>query len=79
VESIEDIPARKLCPLSVASFIGRKDILDKMRSYFDTDCASQRIFVLHGLGGAGKSQLAFKFIEESKDKRHTNPSHEIKP
>jgi len=49
-----------------------------MRSYFEKDCASQRIFVLHGLGGAGKSQLAFKFIEESKGKRYTNPSHEIK-
>ena len=79
MESIEDIPVRKLCPPPVASFIGRNDILDKMRSYFDTDCACQRIFVLYGLGGAGKSQLAFKFIEESKGKRYTNPSDEIKP
>jgi len=78
VESIEDIPERKLCPAPVTLFIGRKGILDKMRSYFDADCASQRIFVLHGLGGAGKSQLAFKFIEESKGKRYTNPSQEIK-
>jgi len=62
----------QLCPPPVASFTGRKDILNKMRSYFDTDCASQRIFVLHGLGGAGKSQLSFKFIEESRDKRCAN-------
>jgi len=79
VESIKEIPERKLCPPPVASFIGRKDILDKMRSYFDTESASQRVFVLHGLGGAGKSQLAFKFVEESKGKRYTNPSDEIKP
>jgi len=79
MESVQEILERKLCPPPVASFTGRKDILDKMRSYFDTDCASQRIFVLHGLGGAGKSQLAFKFIEESKGKRYTNPSHELKP
>jgi len=59
----------------VTSFIGRKDILDKLRKYFDSESASQRIFVLHGLGGAGKSQLAFKFIEESKDKRYTNWSN----
>jgi len=41
-----------------------------MGGYFDSDVdsACQRIFVLYGLGGAGKSQLAFKFIEESKDK-----------
>jgi len=50
-----------------------------MRSYFDMDCASQQIFVLRGLGGAGKSQLAFKFIEESKGKRYTNLSPVIKP
>jgi len=67
----------------VASFIGRKDILDRMCSYFDLETQStcQRIFVLHGLGGAGKSQLAFKFIEESKGnlKRYTNWPNEIKP
>jgi len=59
---------RKLCPSPVASFIGQKDILDKMRSYFNSESMCQRIFVLHGLGGAGKSQLAFKFIEESEGK-----------
>jgi len=60
-----------MCPPPVASFIGRKDILDKMCRYFDSDVnsACQHIFVLYGLGGAGKSQLAFKFIEESKGKR----------
>ena len=61
----------------MTSFIGRKDILDKLRKYFDSESASQRIFVLHGLGGAGKSQLAFKFIEESKDKRYTNWSNKL--
>jgi len=61
----------------VTSFIGRKDILDKLRRYFDSESASQRIFVLHGIGGAGKSQLAFKFIEESKDKRYNNWSNRI--
>jgi len=61
----------------VASFIGRKDILDKMRNYFDSNVAGQRVFVLYGLGGAGKSQLAFKFIEESKAKRYINCSYKI--
>ena len=79
VESIEDVPERKLCPPPVASFIGRKDILDKMRSYFDAESTSQRIFVLHGLGGAGKSQLAFKFIEESRGKRYIDWLDKITP
>jgi len=66
-----------MCPPPVASFIGRQDILNKMRRYFDLDGACQRIFVLHGLGGAGKSQLAFKFIEESKSKRYASRSNKI--
>jgi len=61
----------------VASFIGRKDILDKMRNYFDSEGGGQRIFVLYGLGGAGKSQLAYKFIEESKGKRYVDWSYKI--
>ncbi|KAJ7479582.1 hypothetical protein FB451DRAFT_1031617 [Mycena latifolia] len=36
-----------------------------MSHYFNTDMGRQHIFLLHGLGGAGKSQLAFKFVEES--------------
>jgi hypothetical protein len=30
----------------------------------------RHIFVLHGLGGAGKSQIAYKFIEESQFDMH---------
>ena len=56
----------KICPLPVKSFIGRKEILDKMGQYFDTS-KDQHVFVLHGLGGSGKSQLAFKFLEDSKN------------
>jgi len=41
---------RKLCPPPVASFIGRNDILNKMRMYFDSGSKYQRIFVLYGLG-----------------------------
>jgi len=72
VELVQDIRERRLCPPPVAPFIGRKNILDKMCKYFDSESTCQRIFVLHGLGGAGKSQLAFKFIEESKGNRYVN-------
>lgn len=54
----------KLCPLPVASFIGQRRILDKMHYYFDLDIQSKHVFVLHGLGGSGKTQLALKFTEE---------------
>ena len=36
-----------------------------MNKYFDLDVEFQRLFVLYGLGGSGKSQLAFKFLQES--------------
>jgi len=58
----------KICPLPVKSFTGQTEILDKMSQYFDSDHKSQHVFVLHGLGGAGKSQLAFKFLENSQAK-----------
>ncbi|KAJ7260355.1 hypothetical protein B0H12DRAFT_1217997 [Mycena haematopus] len=55
----------KPCPLPVSSFTGRKDILEKMHQHFDSNPGSQRVFVLYGLGGSGKSQLAFKFLQDS--------------
>ncbi|KAF8597409.1 FabD/lysophospholipase-like protein [Ceratobasidium sp. AG-I] len=51
------------CPPPSRAFIGREDILNKMDSYFSgTGSLERRLFVLHGLGGAGKTQLALKFI-----------------
>ncbi|KAJ7033019.1 acyl transferase/acyl hydrolase/lysophospholipase [Mycena alexandri] len=66
IQSTGYMEDRKRCPPPVLSFTGRNDILQKMHSYFDHDPGSaQHIFVLHGLGGAGKSQLAFKFVHDS--------------
>ncbi|KAJ7705176.1 hypothetical protein B0H16DRAFT_703878 [Mycena metata] len=36
-----------------------------MHQFFNTDSGNQHIYVLYGLGGAGKTQIALKFIEES--------------
>lgn len=54
------------------SFEGRNDILLKMHECFDRNTTSlelgrQRRFVLHGLGGTGKTQLMCKFIEQASD------------
>jgi hypothetical protein len=46
-------------------FHGRQTILDQMHNYFACDSGKQQIFVLHGLGGAGKTQIGLKFIEQS--------------
>ncbi|KAF8599742.1 FabD lysophospholipase-like protein, partial [Ceratobasidium sp. AG-I] len=54
------------CPPPSRAFTGRVDIINHMRAYFSTDCQTQRLFVLHGLGGAGKTQLALSFIHRHK-------------
>ncbi|KAJ6450917.1 hypothetical protein C8R45DRAFT_916716 [Mycena sanguinolenta] len=53
------------CPLSSRIFQGRQAILDKMGVFFNPGTKKQHIYVLHGLGGAGKTQIALKFIEDS--------------
>ncbi|KAJ7615525.1 hypothetical protein FB45DRAFT_1064418 [Roridomyces roridus] len=52
------------CPPPSRIFHGRQGILDKMYDYFSEDTPRQRVFLLHGLGGAGKTQIALTFIEE---------------
>ncbi|KAJ7440030.1 hypothetical protein FB451DRAFT_1377722 [Mycena latifolia] len=55
----------KVCPPPSVRFTGREDILQKMSEYFNTSIGRRHIFLLHGLGGSGKSQIAFKFVEQS--------------
>ena len=67
----------KLCPLPVASFTGRKGILDRMYRYFNSDGNFQRVFVLYGPGGSGKSQIAFKFLDESQANKRYDLMNEV--
>ncbi|KAJ7637824.1 P-loop containing nucleoside triphosphate hydrolase protein, partial [Mycena rosella] len=53
------------CPPSSRIFHGRQIILDQMHQFFEKDLGKQHIFLLHGLGGAGKTQTALKFIQKS--------------
>ncbi|KAJ7899142.1 FabD lysophospholipase-like protein [Mycena olivaceomarginata] len=55
----------KVCPAPSARFTGRGDILDKMLEYFSTNLGQRHTFLLHGLGGVGKSQIAFQFVMQS--------------
>ncbi|KAF8594629.1 TPR-like protein, partial [Ceratobasidium sp. AG-I] len=55
------------CPPPSRVFTGRQNILDQMDSYFSQAVSlERRLFVLHGLGGAGKTQLALKFVQSHK-------------
>ncbi|KAJ6572793.1 hypothetical protein DFH09DRAFT_1362342 [Mycena vulgaris] len=53
----------KLCPPPTFRFTGRENILRTMFEYFNDGRRRRHIFLLHGLGGTGKSQIAFKFVE----------------
>lgn len=57
------------CPPPSRAFTGREDILNQMRDYFfDASPLERHLFVLCGLGGAGKTQLALKFMQMHKEK-----------
>ncbi|QRV99989.1 nephrocystin-3 protein [Ceratobasidium sp. AG-Ba] len=57
-------PMLPKCPPSSRTFVGREEALEQMRRYFfNNPPLKQLIFVLHGLGGSGKSQIAYKFVE----------------
>ena len=53
-------------------FTGRQDILERLRRCFDRLASSvslkkQRVFVLYGLGGTGKTQIMLRFVDEFSD------------
>ncbi|KAJ7770434.1 acyl transferase/acyl hydrolase/lysophospholipase [Mycena metata] len=51
------------CPPPSQIFRGRQDILDKMHEYFSGDIQGRHAYVLYGLGGSGKTQIALKFLD----------------
>ena len=60
-------------PLPSEQFTGRETILKQIADNFDLTTTSvnqgkQRRYVLFGLGGAGKTQIALKFLDEHQDK-----------
>ncbi|KAJ7480568.1 hypothetical protein FB451DRAFT_1446408 [Mycena latifolia] len=56
------------CPPPSRIFHGRQAIREGMHQYFTQDTGKQHIYVLYGLGGSGKTQIALKFIDESASK-----------
>ena len=53
-------------------FVGRKDVLDKLRKIFihsaDSELMTRCSCLLWGTGGIGKTQISLKFIEEMSDR-----------
>lgn len=63
----------KACPAPTQSFTGRRKILEQMVAYFhpENTVVGQKRFVLHGLGGIGKTQIAYRYIQLSQE--HDGP------
>ena len=60
-------------PLPTKYFTGRDEYLKSIEAIFglpqtSIELGRQRIFVLYGTGGMGKTQLALKFLEKYGDK-----------
>ncbi|QRV92201.1 kinesin light chain [Ceratobasidium sp. AG-Ba] len=53
------------CPNPTAVFTGRQDIIQQITHCISNGDSQRCVFVLHGLGGAGKTQLALKTAEQS--------------
>lgn len=51
------------CPLPTSLFTGRSMEVGLVTRYFENNEQAQQVFVLHGLGGAGKTQTALKSVE----------------
>lgn len=59
-----------LMPSSSPRFVGRENILEQLDKFFKdiSSISPRRIFILYGLGGAGKTQIILKFLESVSDR-----------
>ncbi|KAJ7272241.1 P-loop containing nucleoside triphosphate hydrolase protein [Mycena rebaudengoi] len=64
-----EIHVTTICPPPSPMFHGRRNILDKMHAYFSQDIGRRHVCLLHGLGGAGKTQICLKFLDETEKSR----------
>ena len=60
-----------LVPNPSTRFTGRMEIIAKLKEHFSANpndsFQRRKYFLLHGMGGIGKTQICLKFIEEMSD------------
>ncbi|KAF8068767.1 P-loop containing nucleoside triphosphate hydrolase protein, partial [Lyophyllum atratum] len=61
--------AYKCCPPPSHLFTGRQAILTQMEAYFQNEVGPRHVCVLYGLGGVGKTQIGYKFVETCAQKK----------
>ena len=61
-----------LMPNPSNRFTGRTEAIAKLKSHFFTNTSdsaqNRKFFLLHGMGGIGKTQICLKFVEEMYDR-----------
>jgi len=65
-------------PIPSPIFTGREEILQKLEAFFGArqhGSSPRREYLLCGMGGAGKTQIALKFIDEYEDRWETRSFH----
>jgi hypothetical protein len=62
------VRALRSCPPPSATFVGQEEALSQMAHCIFDGIEGRHIFVLNGLGGAGKTQLALKFAQDYRNK-----------
>ncbi|KAH7343782.1 acyl transferase/acyl hydrolase/lysophospholipase [Rhizoctonia solani] len=63
-----DTPVVQRCPAPTPIFTGCESIIQSVESCVSGNIMERKVCVIHGLGGAGKTQLALKVIERTYDK-----------
>ena len=59
-----------LMPNPSNRFTGRTEVIAKLEGHFsnvDDSAQKRKVFLLHGMGGIGKTQICLKFIEGMSD------------
>jgi hypothetical protein len=67
VPRAKKVTGMKTCPVPTAVFTGQKDKIEQVTTCITRGDKERCVFILHGLGGAGKTQIALKTIEKTSD------------
>ncbi|CAE6397764.1 unnamed protein product [Rhizoctonia solani] len=68
IPPIETAKTFRSCPPPSPAFVGQEDALKKMEKAFWDGVEERHVFVLYGLGGGGKTQVALKFAQIHRNK-----------
>jgi hypothetical protein len=60
----------KQCPHPTSIYTSRSAILDALSTFYRS-VGNRHVMVLYGLGGGGKSQIGYKFIEQCQTSEKT--------